>query len=124
MTNTIALVIPCRNEYARLRPDAFFARPFRSRWLFDVELLRRVTTDELERHVREIPLRSWRDVPGSKMRLKDVVRSLVDLLRIVHEGREHRGVGVRFAGGLGDKSRPRMLASTRALLYNTQCKGD
>ena len=84
--------------FRRSLAERIFARPFRSRWLFDVELLRRVTTDELEHHVREIPLRLWRDVPGSKMRLKDVARSLVDLLRIVRE--------------------PRHLTALREIVYN------
>lgn len=62
-----------------------FARPFISRWLFDVELLKRIPLDELRRRVREIPLEVWRDVPGSKLRLTDMIRSLVDLVRIARE---------------------------------------
>lgn len=64
-----------------------FARPFFSRWLFDVELLKRIPLDELRRRVREIPLEVWRDVPGSKLRLTDMIRSLVDLVRIVRKAR-------------------------------------
>ncbi len=88
--------------FRRRLAERIFASPFRSRWLFDVELLRRVTEDELSHHVREVPLGSWRDVPGSKMRLGDAIRSLVDLLRIVCE------------------PRPAPLARGRALLYNTR----
>ncbi len=67
-----------------------FARPFHSRWLFDVELLMRLEPEELRRCVREIPLEVWRDVPGSKMRLMEMLRSLVELVRIAREERQLR----------------------------------
>lgn len=42
-----------------------FSRPFSSPWFFDLELLLRLRGCALE----EYPLRRWRDVPGSKVRL-------------------------------------------------------
>lgn len=68
--------------FRRALAARIFTQPFRSRWLFDVELLKRLSKDELCRRVREIPLENWRDVPGSKMKFLDKVRSLADLLRI------------------------------------------
>jgi glycosyltransferase involved in cell wall biosynthesis len=52
---------------------AALARPFRSRWGFDVELLERLLVGAPgarpvePREIREVPLRVWRDVAGSKL---------------------------------------------------------
>jgi dolichyl-phosphate beta-glucosyltransferase len=49
-------------------------RPFRSRWIFDVELIDRLlqggpgVAPLSPRDLEELPLRSWRDVSGSKFR--------------------------------------------------------
>lgn len=59
-----------------------FAEPFLSRWLFDVEVLKRMGTIRLHHAVAELPLSSWTDVPGSKLRLRDTFRLFVDLFRI------------------------------------------
>lgn len=62
--------------------------PFLSRWVFDVELLAR-WIEELERSEIEIadrlyehPLRTWADVAGSKIGMKDAAFALRDLGRI------------------------------------------
>ncbi len=68
---------------------ALFAEPFRTRWIFDVELLGRLirahrAPDSLpiEKVVYEMPLMAWRDVRGSKLRKRDFVRALLDLARV------------------------------------------
>lgn len=68
---------------------ALFAQPFSSRWAFDVELLARwlaanpdIAARDAGVHLEEMPLRTWVDVPGSKVRLKDFVKGPVDLARI------------------------------------------
>jgi glycosyltransferase involved in cell wall biosynthesis len=68
---------------------AALATPFRSRWGFDVELLERllvgvgglppVTAAEM----RELPLRAWRDVRGSKMGPTAMVRAGLQLLGLL-----------------------------------------
>ena len=52
--------------------------PFRTRWLFDIELLRRLNIEIaqskgtwLRENAVEIPLREWIDVPGSHLRIRD-----------------------------------------------------
>jgi dolichyl-phosphate beta-glucosyltransferase len=62
--------------------------PFTSRWVFDVELLARlirprpgIAAIALKR-IREEPLLSWTDVPGSKLRPAAALRSGLDLLRL------------------------------------------
>jgi dolichyl-phosphate beta-glucosyltransferase len=79
---------------------AFRARPalhgalrerFHARWAFDVELMGRLLTGSAEaRPLRrgdflEVPLRSWREVPGSKLRPGDVPMLGVELVRIAWE---------------------------------------
>ena len=64
------------------------AQPFVSRWIFDVEILARfLSAWQMEGlspvdRIYELPLQVWIDVPGSKVKLSDFVRSFTDLLRI------------------------------------------
>jgi hypothetical protein len=65
------------------------AKPFDSRWVFDVELLARLAVlgreglaPALEDCVYEAPLRNWRDVKGSKVRGADFVRAAGELALI------------------------------------------
>ncbi|MGN0853708.1 MAG: glycosyltransferase [Kiritimatiellia bacterium] len=44
-----------------------FRAPFRTKWLFDVELLRRIGRTRLRHATRELPLDAWHDVPGSNL---------------------------------------------------------
>lgn len=60
---------------------------FRTRWTFDVELLARLATRfgrdlGTSGVVVELPLTSWTDVPGSKVRLRHLPGMVRDLLRI------------------------------------------
>lgn len=63
--------------------------PFRSRWMFDVEILARIARYD-EAHgtcvattaVVEHPLGTWTDVHGSKVRARDGLRAGLDLARI------------------------------------------
>lgn len=63
-----------------------FERPFSSRWLFDVELLTRCLGDRpaaaADDLIHEIPLVSWCDVEGSKLKARDFVLALADLWTI------------------------------------------
>jgi len=66
----------------RALAERLFACPFVSRWLFDVELFRRMGRSSILRQVQELPLDDWRDVAGSKMSFRAAVRSFLDLFRI------------------------------------------
>ncbi|MBI1977225.1 MAG: glycosyltransferase [Candidatus Omnitrophica bacterium] len=66
-----------------------FTEPFRSRWIFDVELIARFL--RLKRtqgfqngnsSIYELPLPSWHDIKGSKLHTTDFVKALWDLLQI------------------------------------------
>ena len=64
---------------------AAFARPFTSRWIFDVEILARLEVAHggpVGLPVREVPLEAWHDRSGSRLRVADFVRAPGDLLRI------------------------------------------
>jgi glycosyltransferase involved in cell wall biosynthesis len=73
---------------ANERLAACLEHPFRSRWVFDVELLARLQAktgadaDEMSELVHELPLRRWRDVPGSKVTAAAAVRAALELLAI------------------------------------------
>jgi dolichyl-phosphate beta-glucosyltransferase len=76
---------------------SLFAAPFRSPWIFDVELIARylrlpVDPGEPARRDRlyELVLPAWHDRPGSKLRWYDFVRALVDLRYIWRERVAHR----------------------------------
>ena len=63
-----------------------FAEPFRSAWIFDVELIARylrlpVGSGEPARRDRlyELVVPAWHDIPGSKLRWYDFARAVVDL---------------------------------------------
>ncbi len=68
---------------------ALFRERFEANWIFDVEIVARMIQAHRRgegpdpRHaIREIPLREWRDVAGSKVRPGDFFRSLFELYRI------------------------------------------
>jgi dolichyl-phosphate beta-glucosyltransferase len=74
-----------------------FAKPFRSRWIFDVELIARylrlpVAAGEPARRDRlyELVLPAWHDKPGSKLRWYDFLRAMVDLGYIWLERTRHQ----------------------------------
>ena len=67
------------------------AEPFESRWIFDVEIIARflaawnTTGGHAERKIYELPLQTWIDVAGSKLRSSDFIRSFTDLVKIRRE---------------------------------------
>jgi len=71
-----------RNETLR----NVFARPFISRWIFDVEIIARYVQllgrDTAAASIYELPVMRWHDVTGSKVKSYDFLRALNDLRRI------------------------------------------
>jgi glycosyltransferase involved in cell wall biosynthesis len=67
---------------------SILAEPFITRWIFDVEILARwlqLRTGERARvahFIREVPVASWRDVSGSRIRPRDFARVPFDLWRV------------------------------------------
>jgi len=62
--------------------------PFRSRWIFDVELIARLLKEYGKEPLRpaerflEVPLLQWREIQGSNIRLRAFVWAGIDLIRI------------------------------------------
>ena len=80
--------------------EPLFGEPFRSTWIFDVEILARLIRrlhenggPPVEDVVYEYPLTTWRDIEGSKLTGGDFVRSAWELARIwqVYRPRAVRG---------------------------------
>lgn len=80
----------CGAKLFRVSPDlaAVLNQPFRSRWIFDVEIIARFVRlhagarQDLARRIYEFPLYCWRDIPGSKVRPKDFLIAFRDLVVI------------------------------------------
>ena len=92
----------CGAKVFRVTPALVEAinRPFRSAWVFDVELIGRLlqggdSVDPIAPTAfEEIPLREWRDVRGSKLTVPRMARAMTDLvvvgLDLNLRGRSHR----------------------------------
>ena len=65
--------------FSREVADEIFATPFSTRWIFDIEILSRFGNDRLRTQVQELPVSSWRDVPGSKIGIGASVTILREL---------------------------------------------
>lgn len=62
-----------------------FQKSFKTKWLFDVEIflrMKRRFKEHTMKMVSEVPLRSWIDVEGSKLKTRDAIQIPVMLLRI------------------------------------------
>ncbi len=63
-----------------------FARPFISYWIFDVEILFRIKQSEdfkqYQDGILELPLNSWADKKGSKLKLRDFLKAPIELWHI------------------------------------------
>jgi glycosyltransferase involved in cell wall biosynthesis len=86
----------CGAKLFRVTPAVVdvFRTPFRSRWVFDVEILSRLlkhagtkTTDDVASWIYEYPLERWQEVGGSRLTAADFVVAAVDLARIYWRGR-------------------------------------
>ena len=63
-----------------------FARPFVSKWLFDIEIFIRTMEQtgmvDYTQNVKEVPLHEWREVAGSKLKLTDFIKAPIEIFRI------------------------------------------
>jgi glycosyltransferase involved in cell wall biosynthesis len=81
----------CGAKLFRSGPEVrrLFDEPFLTTWVFDVELIARWRASEqsrglpaADRILYELPVNTWVDVPGSKVRPSDFVRALLEIWRI------------------------------------------
>src|SRR5688572_3237474 len=86
----------CGAKIFRVNPQIHqvFATPFLSKWVFDVEILARyanvVGTGRAASSIYELPLTTWTDVPGSKVKARHAVRAFWDVARIWRGLRRNR----------------------------------
>jgi hypothetical protein len=66
-----------------------FAEPFRTRWIFDVEILARLIAaapssgaESIRTTVYEYPLEKWDDVRGSRLKASAFLKAALDLAGI------------------------------------------
>jgi len=59
-----------------------FFEPFRTSWLFDIEIFLRMQNDEKADRVKEIPVDSWKDIDGGKLRANQVFKVLAEMCNI------------------------------------------
>jgi dolichyl-phosphate beta-glucosyltransferase len=63
--------------------NQIFTKPFISKWLFDVELLKRLQKNHnLKEVVKEIPLEKWEEIGNSKIKLTDFFKIPIELFQI------------------------------------------
>lgn len=78
----------CGAKVFRYQPELIklFDKPFISGWIFDVELLARMTQEAKHQDalsmIYELPLLRWHDVAGSKIRARDFLKATLSLIRI------------------------------------------
>ena len=88
----------CGAKLFRVTPlvREIFSQPFLSRWIFDVELIsryldgRRRQGDPGSEGLYELPLETWMDIGGSKLRPHHFLQAAIDLARIVADSRATR----------------------------------
>jgi glycosyltransferase involved in cell wall biosynthesis len=81
----------CGAKLFRVQPwtPDLFADPFRTSWVFDVEILARVVSQPIvavagdpRSIICEYPLTTWSETEGSKLRTRDAFRAVLDLWKI------------------------------------------
>ncbi len=70
-----------------------FREPFSSRWLFDVEIFFRFKAmlgkEDFYKSVLEVPVRTWNEIPGTKIRISDILKVPMELYRIYQRYAKH-----------------------------------
>ena len=64
--------------------DKIFNMPFRTKWLFDIEILQRLNKESpVSQTVYEYPLPKWVHKDGSKIKIKDFYKIIIEIVRLL-----------------------------------------
>lgn len=70
---------------------AVFSKAFMVNWIFDIEIIARFillkklnNSGSIEDEAIEYPLLEWQDIPGSKLRMADFLKAIIELLKIAN----------------------------------------
>jgi len=91
----------CGAKLFRVVPNTskWFSRPFRTRWVFDVEILARMMITQpqaVSELIYEYPLERWNDIAGSRLKLADFFVAAVDLAAIHWQYKLRRSAGQKL----------------------------
>jgi len=77
--------------------NAALAQPFTAGWLFDVELFTRIAaaTPQPATSFYEVPLAEWQEIAGSKVSGRAIVRSGLQMMRLIGQRFATKFTGVR-----------------------------
>jgi len=72
--------------FERQLAEKIFQQPFKSKWLFDIEVFKRIIElygrEKSVQIIYEYPLMTWIDINGSKLNILDFIRAPFELLKI------------------------------------------
>jgi dolichyl-phosphate beta-glucosyltransferase len=63
--------------------NQIFENKFKTRWLFDLEILLRGTQNSSRLKIWEKPLINWKEVPGGKLKLKSSILVLKEIITLI-----------------------------------------
>ena len=74
--------------FERQLAEKVFQKPFKSRWLFDIEIFKRIIElygrKKSTQVIYEYPLRTWIDIKGSKLKLSDFIKAPFELVKVFY----------------------------------------
>lgn len=95
--------------------NPLFSEPFRSRWIFDIEILARLQQHCGRKQAAEqlyaFPLEAWREVPGSKLKSTDFIKAISELLGNLYQYRIRPSLGQKSPAAPG-VPHPKSLSAT------------
>jgi glycosyltransferase involved in cell wall biosynthesis len=69
--------------------ENIFSEKFNTKWIFDLELFLRFKTlyknIDINKIAKEVPLENWRDIGGSKLKLKNLITVPLELLKLMRQ---------------------------------------
>ncbi len=68
--------------FKRSQIATLFADPFVTKWLFDIEIFIRYSRSVSDSNIKEIPLNTWTEIKGSKLKIGDFLQVPLNILKL------------------------------------------